>query len=287
VAAGNANINAEKSEQLMYTDKTYEQQAATAFSAQAPAFDLLYDTDATIIYKRKRVRDHIHQYLQPSSSMLELNAGTGTDACYFAALGHTIHATDISASMLHQLRHKAAAAALTNQISSEVCSFSQLSTLQHKGPFQYVYSNFAGLNCTNELPQVLESLDALVAPGGVVTLVILPRFCLWEWLLMFRGHFREAFRRWSGKKGAAATINGADFRCWYYSPDFIKKKMPGSFVHLHTEGLSVLTPPSFIQGFPLRHPGIWKLLVRIEETLARRWPFNRMGDYYMISFCKK
>ena len=42
-----------------------EQAAAAAFSKQAPLFDELYATDTIIQYKRKRVRDHVLQRLQP------------------------------------------------------------------------------------------------------------------------------------------------------------------------------------------------------------------------------
>jgi len=45
------------------------------------------------------------------------------------------------------------------------------------------------------LSKVLDSFDPLLKPGGMVTLVILPKFCLWETLLLFKGKFRTAFRR--------------------------------------------------------------------------------------------
>ena len=66
------------------TPAIHEQAAANAFSKQSTHFDLLYNNNTTIQYKRKRVREHIGKFLSPHSSILELNAGTGEDAVYFA-----------------------------------------------------------------------------------------------------------------------------------------------------------------------------------------------------------
>ena len=83
-----------------------EQAAAAAFSKQAPIFDELYGEDLIIQYKRKRVRDHVLPYLAPGSNILELNAGTGDDAVFFAQKGYKVHATDISHEMQKQLKEK-------------------------------------------------------------------------------------------------------------------------------------------------------------------------------------
>ena len=64
---------------------------------------------------------------------------------------------------------------------------------------------FAGLNCTDELGKVLDSFNDLLKPGGRVTLVILPKFCLWEFLLIFKGKFRTAFRRVFSSNGKSGT----------------------------------------------------------------------------------
>src|SRR6478672_3073817 len=83
-----------------------EQAAARAFSRQAPIFDELYSDNIIVQYKRKRVRDHVLQFLQPGSTILELNAGTGDDAIFFAKQGHFVHATDISDVMQNMLKEK-------------------------------------------------------------------------------------------------------------------------------------------------------------------------------------
>jgi ubiquinone/menaquinone biosynthesis C-methylase UbiE len=160
-----------------------EIQAAKAFSKQSVLFDGIYSGDTIIQYKRDRVRAHVKRFLQPASHILELNAGTGEDAIFFAGEGHTIHATDISTGMQEILQKKVFSKGLADRITNETCSFTSLENLVSKGPYDHIFSNFAGLNCTDELDKVLSSLSPLLTKNGIVTLVILPKFCLWEFLL--------------------------------------------------------------------------------------------------------
>src|SRR4051812_48433320 len=108
-----------------------EELTANAFSAQAPGFDNLYSGDAIIMYKRARVRKHLERYLKVKSHLLELNCGTGEDALYFAAKGHTIHATDLSAAMQQVLKEKIFRSGLQSRVTSELCSFTNLQQLKN------------------------------------------------------------------------------------------------------------------------------------------------------------
>ena len=107
MAAAGANIN--------------EQRAESAFSTQSVIFDELYSGNTIINYKRERVRNHVLKLLQPGSSILELNSGTGEDALFFAEYGHKVHATDISEGMQHELKRKVALNGLGQHVSTELC----------------------------------------------------------------------------------------------------------------------------------------------------------------------
>ena len=269
------------------TNHINEQEAAEAFSRQSLIFDSIYGSDTIIRYKRERVREHIVPFLSPGATLLELNCGTGEDAIYFARLGYQVHATDISTAMLDRLRKKIEGTGIEAKITTEECSFTQLNTLGSNGPFDMVYSNFGGLNCTGELGKVLESLGAIVKPGGMVTLVIISKFCLWETLLFFRGKFKTAFRRFFSKQGRKAHVEGTYFKCWYYPPSFIRKKLAGQFNLVAVEGLCTLVPPSYIEGFAQKHPKLYNYLVRKENSLKRKWPWRNVGDYFIITLRKK
>ncbi|MBS1526330.1 MAG: class I SAM-dependent methyltransferase [Bacteroidetes bacterium] len=264
-----------------------EQHAAKAFTGQSDIFDELYSTDTIVAYKRERVRNHVLRYLSPGGSILELNCGTGEDALFFARQGHHVHATDISAGMLSQLQQKLTKYEVDGKISFEQCSYTNLPKLEDQGPFDLIFSNFAGLNCTGELDKVLASLPVLLKPGGKVTLVILPKFCLWETLLLFKGKFRAAFRRFFSKNGRKARVESTFFKCWYYNPSYITKRLEKSFEVLGIEGLCTIVPPSYIEGFAERHPKVYNFLKRWEDKLKSHWPWKYIGDYYIISLKKR
>lgn len=264
-----------------------EQQAAAAFSRQAAAFDKLYAGDTIIQYKRERVRKHVERFLKPNSRILELNSGTGEDATWFAKQGHAVHATDISAGMQQVLKNKIAAQQLEAKVTTETISFTQLENLEDQRTYDLVFSNFAGLNCTGELDKVLHSLSVLLNTGGIATLVILPKFCLWEFLLLFKGKFRTAFRRLFGSRGVTAHIEGEYFTCWYYNPSFVINHLKKEFDLLSVEGLCTLVPPSYMEGFAEKHPKLYTFLTTKEEKWKGKWPWKSIGDYYIISFRKK
>lgn len=271
----------------MSLSKSNEQLAAAAFTRQSALFDEQYRNNSIIQYKRDRVRKHVQQYLTVNSKILELNSGTGEDAVWFAEQGHTVHATDISTGMLDVLKNKTSAQNLDENISTELISFTDLKNLKQKGPYNLIFSNFAGLNCTGELDKVLQSFTSLLKPKGIVTLVILPKFCLCEFLLLFKGRFKTAFRRLFSSNGVTAHIEGEYFKCWYYNPSYITKHLQNQFDVLSVEGLCALVPPSYLEGFAEKHPKLFSFLKGKEEKWKTKWPWKNIGDYYIISLQKK
>src|SRR5207253_2642657 len=134
----------------------------------------------------------------------------------------------------------------------------ELALLKNRGPYDVIFSNFAGLNCTDELNNVLHSFDPLLKQGGIVTLVIMPTFCLWEILLLFKGKFKTATRRLFSKNGRKAHIVGELFTCWYYNPSYIIKQLKNNFDLLSCEGLCTIVPPSYIENFAEKYPKAFK-----------------------------
>lgn len=266
---------------------TYEQNVANAFNRQAHVFDAIYSSNIIIKYKRDRVRSAVEKYLSPQSKILELNAGTGEDAIYFASKGHIVHATDLAVEMQNALRIKVTDRGLNNRITLENCSFNHLDRLKNKGPYDLIFSNFAGLNCTGDIEGVLQSFSVLLNSGGLVALVIMPRFCLWEFLLLLRGNFKTALRRFNSKNGVSAHIEGVHFKCWYYPPSFIQKCLKSNFEMLKTEGLCTLVPPSYFENFPLKHPLLFKCLKVGERILKETFPWKIIGDYFIIVLRKR
>jgi ubiquinone/menaquinone biosynthesis C-methylase UbiE len=267
--------------------KSNEQQAALAFSRQSIHFDEIYKKNSIIHYKRERVRSHLYRFLPPQAAILELNAGTGDDAIWLAMQGHQVHATDIATGMQEMLMQKVNASGLQDKITTELRSFTDLDKLECKGPFDHIFSNFAGLNCTGELEKVLASFPSLLKQNGMITLVILPKFCLWEFSLLLKGKFKTATRRFFAAKGRKARVEDEYFKCWYYNPSFIIDRLKDEFDLVAIEGLCTFVPPSYIEGFAEKYPKLYSRLKKLEERWRSAWPFTSIGDYYIISFQRR
>jgi hypothetical protein len=127
----------------------------------------------------------------------------------------------------------------------------------------------------------------LLTPEGIITLVLLPKFCLWETSLLFKGKFKTAFRRFFSTAGRRAHVEGEYFRCWYHNPSIIKKHLEKEFDILALEGLCTLVPPSYIENFAEKHPKTFNTLKYKEDKWKTKWPWRSIGDYYIMSFKKK
>ncbi|MFN3940669.1 MAG: class I SAM-dependent methyltransferase, partial [Chitinophagales bacterium] len=99
----------------MHKSNQNQKKTTQAFNTQAGKFDAIYDSDIIVEYKRHRVRSHLEKFISHGSKILELNAGTGNDAIYFAQQGHWVHATDIAENMQQILIQKVARAQLQNR----------------------------------------------------------------------------------------------------------------------------------------------------------------------------
>jgi ubiquinone/menaquinone biosynthesis C-methylase UbiE len=266
---------------------TNEKLAATAFSSQSIIFDQLYADNKIVQYKRERVRTHLKKFIQAGDRILELNSGTGQDAIWLAQQNCLVHATDIASGMVEVLREKILEEGLENFVTSEMRSFTDLKNLQQKGPYDMIFSNFAGLNCTDKLDDVLASFSPLLKSKGIVTLVLLPKFCFWEFSLFFKGKFKTATRRFFSGKGRNARVEGTHFKCWYYNPSFITHRLNAEFKLLSIEGLCTIVPPSYIEKFGDKHPKLFNFLKEKEDSWKSKWPWKYIGDYYIISLQKK
>ncbi len=253
--------------------------AEAAFSAQAPIFDTIDEGNPIIGRMRSIVRREVMRHFRPGEHLLELNAGTGLDALWFAEQGLNVLATDAAPGMVDRLREKSAQHPL-RAVAVEECSFNELERLRARR-FDHVFSNFGGLNCTDRLDKVLHDIDGLLRPGGTCALVIMPRFSPWETLAFLKGSLRLASRRWR-RRGTPAKVEDIPFTCYYYSPRYVRKELGDDYEVLMQRALSWFVPPPHMEGFPRRWPRSYKALHRLEEATAALWPFKVGGDHFLI-----
>src|SRR6185312_15684819 len=106
-----------------------EQNVSAAFSAQSKIFDEIDEKNPIIQWMRAKVRAHVLSFWKAGESVLELNAGTGLDAIYFAQHGMKVHATDNAEGMLKKLNNKVTHLGLTGKVTIQQCSFLELKKL--------------------------------------------------------------------------------------------------------------------------------------------------------------
>jgi ubiquinone/menaquinone biosynthesis C-methylase UbiE len=252
-----------------------------AFSRQSEVFDELEDKNEILKWMRSITRKHILRHLKPGDKILELNAGTGLDAVYFAGKGYKIHCTDISEGMLQQLAYKVDKLNLSELVTYQLLSFTELDKLGIN-KFDYIFSNFGGLNCTDNLSDVFKHFSKILLPDGRVTLVIIPPVCPWEIAVMFRGNFKTAFRRLK-KRGIKANVEGVEFKTYYYSLRETVKTLGPRFHVLETQGLASISPPPYMINFPGRFSNLYKRLTQIDESVSHSFPFNRWADHFILT----
>lgn len=255
--------------------------AAEAFSRKAAVYDAFGKDHPNLARMRKRVRDHVLHFAPPGAGMLELNAGTGADAAYFAERGLHVLATDIAPGMLEAIRARTVNPVLEGRLSVQACSFTELDRLG-AGPFDIVFSNMGGLNCIPDLTAVTRHLPGLLRPGGMATFVIMPRVCPWEWLSLLKMDLSTATRRLT-RDGVLANVEGVAVRTWYFPAAKARSAFGPDFRMVRLENLSLLTPPADRKAFAHRLPGIYRLLAALDDRLSTAPVLRGWGDFYVLT----
>ncbi len=182
--------------------------------------------------------------------------------------------------MLGAIEAKAAGSELEGRLTYEALSFDRLSEAQG-GPYDLVFSNLGGLNCTDDLAAVVGGLPGVLKPGGSIVWVVMPPVCPWEMGQALRGHVATAKRRFS-KRGTLANVAGESVPTWYHAPGKLANALGPEFRVEAVRSFCFFAPPSYFGGFARRHPRIVRLLMRLDDALGGLWPFNRGGDFYAL-----
>lgn len=254
---------------------------AEAFGRKAQVYDAFGENHPNLGRMRQKVRDQLCRLVLPGSRLLELNAGTGNDALYLVQKGYFVHATDVSAGMVAAIQQKIASHSIQEQLTVQQLSFTQLNQLDIP-PVDLIFSDMGGLNCIPDLPQVAQQLPRLLRPGGYVVWVIMPNVCLWELAAIFVADFQTAFRRLR-KGGVLAKVEGQTFQTYYFSPTQVIHNFGNAFRFVSIQGLSVFTPTADRKQFAHRFPRLYRALVWLDDRLADRSPFYRLGDFFILT----
>jgi ubiquinone/menaquinone biosynthesis C-methylase UbiE len=256
---------------------------ADAFSATAEKYDAFAEDHPHLTRMREKVYAHVARVVPPGARVLELNAGTGTDAVALVLRGYRVHATDIAPGMLARARAKAKAlpADVADRLTIQELSFTDLAAADG-APFDAVFSDLGGLNCADDLRPVLADIARVLRPGGSAVLVLMPPICLWELATALTGQFGLAFRRLR-RGGTTAHLEGRYFRVRYHRPERVIRILGDGWDVLGVEGLSVITPTAESRNFARRHARAYAALTWLDDRLAPRRPARGWGDFYILS----
>jgi ubiquinone/menaquinone biosynthesis C-methylase UbiE len=253
------------------------------------AFDALsYDSQFTHTQIGAIQRGLVWKYLLkmkkelPGKNVLELNCGTGEDAVFLASIGLSVLATDFSPEMLSVASKKISKQKLTERVSLARLDLNQISDFKTDQKFDFIFSNFAGLNCLDEdhFKNVLKCCDQWLNPGGRLVVVLFSTTCLWESLYFFlKFEWRNVFRRHS----SPVEFNG--LKIWYYSPSQVTQLSPDTLRLKNQIPIGLFTPPNYLESaFKSK-----RVLLRIFKFLDSAFPFSflsRFADHYLLDLRK-
>jgi hypothetical protein len=152
-----------------------------------------------------------------------------------------------------------------------------------RAPFDGIVSNFAGLNCVEDLSDVADQLASMVRPGAWMLLCVCSRFCLWEMLANgLRGDWGKAFRRCGGS--ARAQVCGMDVAVQYPTVRQMKQLFAPWFQLRYCTAVGFAIPPSYMEEWSRQHRHLFQTLLRVDDVL-RSWPLLRAGgDHVLLAF---
>lgn len=256
------------------------------FTKITKEYENLEKDSSLIQYKRKITRNHFLSRLDKESEILEINCGSGLDAIYFVNQGHKVLATDVATGMLQEVRLKIKKNQLDGKLTCEKLAFSEIRKFE-RDQFNGVFSNFGGLNCidNNALNQVIHDLGKIIKPGGIITLVIMPKITFYEWFRIFKGD-KSAFRRLR-KGGVLATVEGEKVKTYYHSSRELRKLLIKDFKDIQIENIFTFGPAGSSYDFPLKRPTLFKFLNKIDNICSNSSIFRGFGDYYIVSAKRK
>jgi ubiquinone/menaquinone biosynthesis C-methylase UbiE len=258
---------------------------ASAFDELAGTYDATFTDSAVGTAQRRSVWTEIDRTFQPGQRILEINCGTGVDALHLAQQGVEVVACDSAPAMIAVAQQRLGQTKSRAPVDFRVLATEQIGELRNEGPFDGVLSNFAGLNCIQDLGPVARELARLVKPEGIAILCLFGRFCLWEtaWYLT-RGDLRKATRRLDRKCVEGALTSHSGVKVWYPPVRQVRKVFSPNFHLRRMKGVGVVVPPSYLEPLVIKHPRLFRAASHLDHWLGRCAGLRAVGDHMLLTF---
>ncbi len=259
---------------------------SASFDIAAQQYDAQFTNTAIGRLQRDRVWAYLNKTLPENTTLkiLELNCGTGEDAIFLARKGHDVMASDVSAQMLQIANFKTEKEQLNIQFQK--IDLTQIQQINFSEPFDFIFSNFGGLNCLNEneLLGLSGHLTKVLKPEGKFIAVIMPKFCFIESLyFLSKLQFKKAWRRLNNEF-VNVNVDGVQVKTFYYQPSTFYKIFKSNFSLNKKEKVGFI--PSYLENVIQKSNFIKQLLFGMDHALAT---FNLVSctDHYLMELQRK
>jgi len=254
------------------------------FDAIAASYDDIFTNSSIGRAQREVVWEEMDRLFQPGQRILEINCGTGVDACHLARRGIRVLACDSSPGMIDVARRRLRASRYEQLVEARHQAIEHLAQLPRGEPFDGVLSNFGGLNCLGNLDRVAFDLAPLVKTGGRLLICVFGIFCLWETLwYSFRGDLGKAFRRLRADRILGRVSPAAQVLVRYHSVRSIRRAFSPYFKLKSWRGVGIAVPPSYLETLAVRFPRLFRLGARLDLLLAPCPGFRALADHALLT----
>jgi ubiquinone/menaquinone biosynthesis C-methylase UbiE len=263
--------------------------AVQAFDATADQFDQRFGTWRSVVAQRDAVRRALLGAFPPGSSLIELGAGTGEDAAFLAQRHRRVVLTDGSPRMCAVAAAKLAQAGCSPRTDVRCVTFEAFPAHAAQWAvagemFDGAFSNFAGLNCINDLGPVARGLARVLRPGGRALVVLFGSWSPGEVVVeLLRGRPHHAVRRFT-RGPVAARLGGRAFTVRYPAPRQVARECAPWFRLERTRGVGIFVPPSAAEPWISRAPRLVAALALLDRLAAR--PLARLGDHVLLDLVR-
>ena len=261
------------------------------FDAIANEYDEQFSDTAIGRAQRGRVHSFLLSILDRNNidRVSDIGCGTGIDALFFCQEQHLrVQAIDPSPLMIRKARQNKENAGVSTKmqlITADALTWVQQYALDWQPDL--TFSNFGALNMLNpgNLQEFATLLAEVLPQHAHLVMILMPRYCLWEHVyFLSKGKWNEAFRRRSGL--SSAQLGKVDVPTWYYNPAEVKMMFSGFQLQM-VRPIGLMIPPSYLEGFFVKHKKLLRWLVRAEDMIGKFGFWSWFGDHYLIHFKKE
>jgi ubiquinone/menaquinone biosynthesis C-methylase UbiE len=243
---------------------------ARAHDALAPGYDASLAANPVATWMRQQLWSHYARVFPRTGCVLDIAAGTGSDALFLADRGARVVALDVSAGMLAELERRAFRRGVA--VATRVAAAEHLDTLAlAPASFDGALAAFAGLNTIADLPRLSKNLARLLKPRGRVVFHALNAFCLWETLHLILRGYRPRPRI------GQTRIGGEVVRYRFFHPHQLwRAAFAPEFALRQVYAMSVLVPPAWTRRTGRATP----LILGLDGFAGRALP--TAGDFFVM-----